>query len=384
MGVAATCELGRSVASPNPFWISELSGGDNMYRYCPSSNEIAQWTWIGVAQGAQKIIYWLLNARPTGNESGEWALLNCQKEPSESLKKGASFFDLAKPVNSNISILLSPESSLTYDRKSKGEIHTQAAMGCYESLAERGIAAKLEQTQDFQWAKSTGKAIIIPNMYTIPNALIDSIKVFLKNRNKMIVLGPSGYYNEYEDCQFLDFPLKNEFGAEPQEIQTLGDRFKISSLDGKYIFEANKIFGTIKNNSATPICMEKGEITGIRHKTGNSEVVWIPSSIDLGAWRYGNTALSQFLADELASYSAIQPFAFASKTNKVGIQTMYDGHSYVTIITNGLDAANKVQLVNKINKKASIVFCTDTNRKEINTELEIQLSPRECLVLLWK
>jgi len=394
MGVAATCELGRSAANPNPFWISELSGGDNMYRYCPSSNDLAQWTWIGVAEGAQKIIYWLLNARPTGNESGEWALLNFQKEPGERLKtvtriigilrNEASFFDQAKPFNSNISILLSPESSLTNDRKKRGSIHTQAAIGCYQALYERGIAVKLEQTQDFQWAKSSHKAIILASMITIPGALIDSIKVFLKNGNKMIVLGPSGFYNEFEDCQFLNFPLKKEFGSEPKEIQTIEDRVPVSSEGGKYLFEASKIFGTIKNNSATPIFMNKTEVTGIRNKTANSEVVWIPSDIDVGAWKFDNNALSQFLADELSSYSDSQPFTFSSKTNLIGMQTMVGGGSCLTLITNGLNAANHVKLVNSTTKKATILFCSDDARKAINTEQEIVLSPRECLVLLWK
>lgn len=300
------------------------------------------------------------------------------------LKKDSAFFDQAKPVNSNISILLSPESSLTYDRRSKGSLHTMAAMSCYQALAERGIAVKLEQTQDFQWNKSSGKAVILAEMITISDVLVDSIKAFLNHGNKIIILGPSGYYNEFEDCQFLNFPFKNEFGAEPKEIQTIGDRIKISSIDGNYRFDANKILGTIKNYSATPICMDKGEITGIRNKTVNSEVVWIPSDIDIGAWMYGNQVLSKWLADELTAYSATQPFSFAYKTNNVVMQTMHDGQNWLTVITNGSETVNKVQLMNKLNKKATIIYCTNTSRKMINTKDEIQLSPKECLVIMWK
>ena len=287
------------------------------------------------------------------------------------------------PLESDITILLSPESSITCDRRGQGDLHIQASMACYEALAERGISAKLEQTQDFNWAQSTGKAILLANMITIPDVLVDSIKVFLSHGNKMIVFGPTGYYNEKEDCMFMNFPFKNEFGAEPKEIQTLADRFQISSLDGEYTFEANKIFGTIRNYSALPICEEKGNVCGIRNKTGSSEVVWIPSSIDLGAWKYGNTAFSQFLADELALYSKAQPFVFSGKTNKVGMQTMHNGQTYLTVITNGMDKVNAVKLINKYNKKAMIVYCTDTSRKEINIKEEIQLTPGECLVLIW-
>jgi beta-galactosidase len=394
MGVAATCELGRSVANPDPFWISELSGGNNMFRLCPSSNEIAQWTWIGISEGAQKIIYWLLNARTSGNESGEWALLDFQNKPTERLRtatkiaecltRDSLFFNNAKPVTSNIIILLSPESSLTYDRKGKSNLHTMASMGCYEALTERGIAPQIKLSGDLQWARSKGKAVIMANMITIPSALIDSIKTFLKNGNKMIVLGPSGFYNEYEDCQFLNFPLKREFGAEIQEFRSVTDRFQISSVDGKYNFAANKILGIINNISATPILKLNEEIAGIRNKTENSDVVWIPSSIDLGAWLYDTGALSQFLSDELVHYYANEPFSFKGKTNNVMMQTMHYGSRYLTVITNGLSTENTFQIINKLNKSARIVYCTDAERKEVNISGKISLSPRECLVLLWE
>ena len=56
--------------------------------------------------------------------------------------------------------------------------------------------------------------------------------------------------------------------------------------------------------------MMNDEVTGIRNKTAKSEVVWIPSSIDLGAWLYDTGAFHNFLSDELAHYSASQPFRF--------------------------------------------------------------------------
>jgi beta-galactosidase len=394
MGVAATCELGRSAASPNPFWISELSGGNNMFRLCPSADELAQWTWIGISEGAQKIIYWLLNARTSGNESGEWALLDSQNNPTERLRtasmiadcltRDSSFFNNAKPITSNIIILLSPQSSLTYDRKGKSNLHTMAAMGCYEALTEMGLTAQIRLTQDFQWSRSRGKAAIMADMITIPNMLIDSIKTFLNNGNKLIVLGPSGFYNENEDCQFLNFPLKREFGAEIQEFRTLTDRFQISSEDGKYNFAANKILGIIKNYSASPILKTNEELTGIRNKTDHSDVVWIPSGIDLGAWLYDTNALSLFLSDELTQYYANQPFLFKGKTNNVMMQTMRNGNSYLTVITNGLNTANTVQLINRLNKTARVVFCTDPGIKDVNLSEKIPLTPRECLVLLWE
>jgi beta-galactosidase len=125
-----------------------------MLRLCPGSNENAQRTWIGISEGAQKIIYWLLNARNSGNESGEWALLDFQNKPTERLKMAtkiedclqsdSSFFSNAKPVSSNITILLSPESSQTFERKGRANLNTMAAMGFYEALNEREISSGID------------------------------------------------------------------------------------------------------------------------------------------------------------------------------------------------------------------------------------------------
>ena len=395
MAVAASCEITKSNASPNSFWVSELSGGDNLFRYGPDAKDIAQWTWTGIAQGAEKIIYWLLNRRTSGQEAGEWGLLSYQNTPTDRLETATKiadcldqehfFFDHAKPIESNITILVSRETNLTYDRKKMEEPHNKSFMACYEALAERGIKANIQQTNDFQWAKSSGQAIILPNILTLPEALVDSIKVFLQNKNKMIVLGPTAYYDEQENCRFMNFPFKNEFGAEPEDIQSCNDRFQLSSDDGKYNFDAYNLLVTIRNYTATPVCRKDGFITGVRNKTGRSELVWIPSGIAIGAWLYDNTALSQFLYDELSTYTTNQPFEFTDQSDHVCIQTMYNGDRYLTVINNGnKKSAEVVQLRNKENKKPVILFCTDKDRKKAVDEKPLVLSPGECLVLLWE
>jgi len=66
------------------------------------------------------------------------------------------------------------------------------------------------------------------------------------------------------------------------------------------------------------------------------------------------------------------------------MQTMRNGTYWLTVITNGLSTVNTFQLLNKQNKSARIVYCTDKERKEVNISGKISLSPRECLVLLWE
>jgi beta-galactosidase len=393
MGVGATCELGRNLANPKPFWISELSGGDNMFRYCPSTNELAQWTWTGIAKGAQKIIYWLLNARTAGLESGEWALLDFQGEPGVRLKMikqisecqnlHSEFFRQAKPIESKVVVLLSPESSMTYDRKEMKGSHTQSAMGCYQALVERGISVRLDQTHNFAWSKCKGQAVIISDMITLPDTYIDSVKVLINNGNKLIVLGPSWYYNENEECKYLNFPFSKEFGSAPKEIRTVADRVTVKQIKTETPLNAYKIQGVIKNNSATPICMDNEEVTGIRNQFDKSEIVWIPSGISLGAVKFGNSSLSDFLGREVSPFVTTQPFAFYSKSENAEMHTMTDGNAYLTVITNGLERESNIRVVNRTNKTPHLLYSSYPRIKDSLLTKEIKLLSKECLVVYW-
>jgi hypothetical protein len=296
----------------------------------------------------------------------------------------AEFLTDAKPLESEIIIMLSQQSVMSFSRKGYGNIHNEAAMACYQALSERGIAVKFEQAHDFDWENTIGKAVIMPEVYTIPNKLINPIKSFLKNGNKMIVLGAFGYFNQFEDCMYIDFPFKEEFGAEPQDVQSLTNHFKIAAPSGDKPFPVYKILGSIKPNKAKTIMKDGELVTGIRNSFGKSEIVWIHAGVGAGAWKYGNTVLSEFLADELEDFSKTQAFHFAGQTDHVSMQTMMKGDQVMTVITNGLDKVNTVTIESETNKKAKIVYCTQSGRKEVKLGQEIELSPRECLVLMWE
>lgn len=390
LGVSATCALGRSNANPNPFWVSELSGGDNMFRYCPTPYDIAQWTWTSIAQGAEKIIYWLLNTRKKGLESGEWTLLDFQGQSTDRFKivssiakiiNKNSFFKTALPVSSRITVILSPETNLTYDRiAANNDLHNMSAISCYKSLLERGISAQIKQINDYDWDNVKGEAVILANVLTINSQLIDSLKKFIKNGNKLIVIGPTGYYDEIENCTFLDFPFKEIFGASPKEVRTLGNNIVLENVCNRYNLPVEKILCTLNNDTATPISTYGKEITGIR----KSNVIWIPSCVGVGSWNNGCRELSSFLVNETLDYTQDLPVLFKDYYENVTMQTMKSDKQYLTVINNANNSPMTINLLNPQNLKARILYST-TNEK-LNKILDkpiITLDSNECLVLLW-
>lgn len=397
MAVAATCEYGRAlVGEDKSFWVSELSAGNNMFYNCPTTDDLAGWTWNGVAQGAEKVIYWLLNPRAKGEESGEWAMLNFKNEPSKRLETVSdiakilnedSRIDGMKPYESNISILLSIETTLAYDRKSRGPLHLQGSMACYQALAERGIPSKIVQTNLFDWSGARNQVAIVSNMYVFTNEVVAKIREFVENGNKLIVLGASGFYDEKEVCTYIDFKLGDIFGADPTELFTYSDRFKIETVDQKYKFDVSKIAGLLEPRAgAEVISTWKEGVVGVRNQIAKGgEVVWMAANVDLGAWRFSNSALSDFLTDEVSAYTSKLPFRFVSQTDHVVMQTMRgEKKSYITVITNGQSRDEKVSLVNNTKTKPTILFSTNKARKASDILGEMTLEGKECLVLYWK
>ena len=171
IGVAATCQIIKGAIEPKPFWISELQGGNNIFSsrrpLYPSPEDINRWVWTGIGSGAEKILFWCLNARKAGNEAGEWSMLDYQGKPSGRLEEAAriisvlnenrDFFNGASPVASPVTIILSPETMLLQSRFDfykdipgrMAKAHMQSSLAFYEVISELGIPAQIKMAGDF-------------------------------------------------------------------------------------------------------------------------------------------------------------------------------------------------------------------------------------------
>src|ERR1700744_1365932 len=99
LGVSYLNDLVRGSIEPKPYWVTELQGGNNIYsspRHMePSADDIAQWIWTSIGGVADRVIFWLLNARREGVESAEWSLLDFQGKPSARLNTASAIARIA-------------------------------------------------------------------------------------------------------------------------------------------------------------------------------------------------------------------------------------------------------------------------------------------------
>src|ERR1017187_6548127 len=121
LGVSYVNDLVDGSIEPKRHWVTELQGGTNIASGTrpmdPTGDDVAQWVWTSLGTGADRILFWLLNARTSGVEAGEWSLLDFQQQPSARLRTASQiaqvlennkdFFDGSQAVRSDVTLVLS-------------------------------------------------------------------------------------------------------------------------------------------------------------------------------------------------------------------------------------------------------------------------------------
>lgn len=405
MGIAATCDIIKGGSEPDPFWVSELQSGNNVWSgnkpLGPESEDIAQWTWTSIGCGAEKVVYWLLNNRSRGGESGEWSMLDFQGRPSDRLETASAiaqvinrekdFFSGAKPLERKAVILLSPESMLILARKASKDglpgrsanAHIISALAYYQVLSELGIPAIFKYTDDFDWENKTGCLAIFPHAVAVPQRVVKRAETFVANGNKLIIDGLTGYFDEDEvNVLQSGFFFEKLCGATVKDIRTKDNVFTINLNTVSDPVPVHLWQTEILNHSAQVIGREGDRITSVRNKFGKGEVVWLPMAAGLGAWLDTNRPLSEMLKNEINDIASVTPIIFGQKTDNVIMQILKNGTSFVSVITNGTEKEQDISLI--LNKKLipEIIFNT-MDQKIKFTPSKFNIGGRQTIVIKW-
>lgn len=411
MAIAANCDIISSAAEPKPFWVTELQGGTNIFSgfnpLCPSEDDIAQWLWTCIGSGAERIIFWTLNARASAAEAGEWGMVTFQNEPTDRLTMSGNvakvlleendFFEKAKTVKSDVNLIYSPESMIMFSEKTmssqfdenisgrgKGS-HIKSILSFYETLLELGISSSVKQMDHFAWEEKTEKPkiAILANMLSIPAAFKDKLYTFVENGNKLIVTGLSGFYDENMHNVYMSSdPYRKLFGATLEEYKYVNDYFDIQLIDPQVQLPALMVKGKIKIDNAKVIGTSNNDIVAVRNQYGKGEVVWIPSLIGLGSWQKDNTSFADFIKEETKDVVKQLPFKLTTHNKNVLLKTMKREDNYLTILVNMKDENISIALEKNVHKKGRLIF----GGKLINNVdiRKIRLAPQETVVILWQ
>lgn len=247
LGISLMADIIRSGAGKNPFWITEMQGGNvtasGREVLCPTAREITQWLWTGIAAGAEGVIFWTLNQRASALEAGEWGMLDFQGRPSDRLtaasevartaKAHKSFFREARPVRSGITLLYNTESLRTQQKNAavsddgryegrKASATMKSLAGAYEAIAAWGVVPEVCEMDAYDWSDPQGKTIVLTNLVALPSGAWERLDDFVRKGGRMIATGLTGFYDQNMHCILMDdFPLRRCFGAQISEYKAV-------------------------------------------------------------------------------------------------------------------------------------------------------------------
>jgi beta-galactosidase len=360
LGVSYVNDLVDGAIAPKPHWVTELQGGNNISSggrpMEPTVDDTAQWLWTSVAAGAQRTIFWLLNARRTGQEAGEWSLLDFDQHPSrrmevataieKTMEAHADVFSSAKTEVPDITLLLSLD-SLTYqlfyaandDPARDKDQHVLELLGFYKAMSRIGPPPRVKHFNDYDWnSPGSGRVAILPDARVLTAKQIDELLAFARSGGTLLISGLSGLYDEHGKIWALDprQPLSSITGARLKEVHLLGKEIAVP-LDSGALPSRMWISSTTLVD-ARAIGQRDGETVATeRQFPGGGRVLWVPSPIGIGAWTGDPAPLEKFIAGTFAKAYAALPFTLEANDSPCLLRVMRSGAAYVTVLTNGGD-----------------------------------------------
>lgn len=319
----AQSELLRSGAGELPWFMTEIQGGNNTYSgsdpLCPTPEEIKQWLWTIIGTEGKGGIFWMLNPRSSGIEAGEWAMVDYLGRPTERLKAAAEVskvisanrgvFEDMTEISSGVDVVYFRESSWAeqlmaidcdkYEGRRPGAV-MKSSLACLRALSERGLNIGFKAFEEYDFSRNdySGNTIILSNQIAFPEYAFGLLEHFVKCGGSLIVEGLSGFFDEDLHCIMnTGFKYASFFGETVSEFKLKSPEFTID-IDGRDI--PAHLWEGYFSESQSPV---------VRNEYGKGRVVWIPSSIALGAWTTGNyKPLSDFLYNEIDTAGSVVSF----------------------------------------------------------------------------
>lgn len=401
VAMAANCDIIRSGAGPIPWLITELQAGNNTYSaynaFCPTPEELAQWMWTGIGEGAKGVFFWTLNPRGVGGEAGEWALLNMQggmsarsevaKKTAEALADNADLFAQAKPVESPVSVLYTRESLWAEKQVQLGDQNDsqyegrheggamKSAVAMYQALMELGLKPQMGEMSEYDWNGEdySGRSIILAGQVCIPRRYYEPLRTFVEKGGTLLVEGLSFFYDEYMFDVFGNgFPLADVFGGTLEEVFCQpGDR-KLD-IGGKKMW-VHLWDGVIRAD---------GKLTHrLDHSYGSGRVVWIPSMIGLGAVREGS--LNQLAGILESALEPDAPIRFSRYRKGLTLQVLGSGDGLISVVSNSNSYSTLVRLKSARKISRTLFFQTRDGKPCRHIGRFILLKPGATVVSYWE
>lgn len=405
LGVSYINDLVDGSIEPKPHWVTELQGGNNIYSGIrpmdPTQEQIAQWTWTSIGAHAQRVIYWLLNARRTGVEAAEWSLLDFQQQPSNRLTTAAriaraiddnhNFFAHSYIVRPDITLIVSLE-TMTYEaafaktdypgRDRNAQL--LETLGIYSALSQSGPPPAVKHFDDYPWEEKTPspRVAVLPDVRVLTLAQINRLERFVRNGNTLVITGLTGMYNTDGGAwPLFGFPLSKVTGGSLKEVFFIKNLFPFSLESPNVTLPSHLWSSTIEAASGSTLGKKGDAVTAMESSTHGGHVVWLPTPIGMGAWLENETPLADYLRTLFAAQYAEQPFRFQAPQQSCILRVLQSHNGYVTVTTNSTQEPVSCALLTPKDVSSKVIW--GPQPVAASGRIELSLPPLGTSVLAW-
>ena len=252
----------RNAAEGKPFWQSELTSGNNGYRF--DHNEISPellslFSWESVSHGATGLLYWQWRLELYGDESMHYGLTDRAGNPTERavavakigkvLTSNSKLMMSAKPPKPEVAIIFHPRSILLdAAMHSDNSISTNALVGYYRALWEKDVPVEILHSEKLT-AKTLAlyKLVVVPAGYVMSAELANLLKDYVAQGGTLYADPLTASWNENARLE-PSMPgrgLDELFGANenklwnaPQTNITITAGRDKYDLKGSYVYES--------------------------------------------------------------------------------------------------------------------------------------------------
>jgi beta-galactosidase len=407
LGVSYINDLVDGSISPKPHWVTELQGGNNIASGLkplnPTPEQIAQWTWTSIGAGAQRVIYWLLNARSEGTEAAEWSMLDFHQQPSERLRtaaaiaetteKNADAFRHTEVARPDVTLIVSLETMAYELTTAKSDYPGRdrnaqllETLGIYAALARLGPPPAIKHFDDYQWEERSPKArtAILPDIRSLTELQIARLVRFAEHGNVVLITGLTGFYDaQGKAWPLAGFPLASLTGGRLKEVKFVGQFFNQNLAGADSALPVHLWSSSIEVDHGKILGMRDGEVSAMESRVkGGGKVIWVPSLIGLGAWLDNERPLADFLNTVLQPAYDGFPFRFRDTEHSCLLRVLRDDRGkYLTVVTNGATSPTNCTL-HTVGDEIPKILWGDAPVIH-GAEARFSLKPTGTSVLLW-
>ncbi|OCT15526.1 hypothetical protein A8709_15740 [Paenibacillus pectinilyticus] len=289
------------------FWVTELQGGLTLYSagqaYTPSKAVIREWMWEGFGSGAQAVVFWCFNARNSGYEAGEWALLNpwggtsprleAVQETASLIAAHAPLFEQSRSESARVMLLYSEASwalgaveGSGHDAKNprNENLYGDAMAGAYLMFSDLSaeVAFINEERLIREGIPQDVQVFVLPNTIVLGLAEIEVLQQFVARGGLVIADGLIGMKDRNGKLNPETMLAASELlGAQFEDVVTELDPFSVtngteesSEWPGWFYrlplraLEGAEVLGRFSD----------GSLAGVRSNRGSGQVIRIGTS----------------------------------------------------------------------------------------------------------